>query len=163
MKITNVSKEDESMSLYLRGGERNDEYGGCLATGYRGEMTYEGSTQFQKEQQRLQYTSIDFKEMNRSIIGKWIGFKMIVYNFEQNGKISVNMEIWIDEDNDGNWIKIDQWIDSGRWGNAGRRCGGTSDQIITWGGPVAILRLDGVEDAEIKNISIREIHTPITE
>jgi hypothetical protein len=158
--------DDEDLILYVRGERHNERYEGCLGTSYRGHLTYDGYTRFSKEQRHYSnqgVASIEKKPNLGSIIGKWVGMKMIVYNFEQNGKVNVNMEIWVDRNNDGNWTKVDQWIDSGGWGDQGRKCGGESDQIITWGGPIATFRINGLEDTndiEVDKLSIREIEPP---
>ena len=82
-----------------------------------------------------------------SIEGKWVGFKGIMWNMVQNGETVVKMEIWVDKNEDGKqdgpWVKVDENTDSGGWGSEGEECGGASDQIITWGGPVATFRWDG--------------------
>jgi hypothetical protein len=157
--------DDEDLILYVRGERHNERYEGCLGTAYRGYLTYDGHTRFVKEQRHHSNSFAPIDEIPNvdSIIGKMVGIKMIVYNFEQNGKVNVNMEMWLDKNNDGNWTKVDQWIDSGDWGDQGRICGGESDQIITWGGPIATFRINGIEDIsdiELEKLSIREIEPP---
>jgi hypothetical protein len=83
-----------------------------------------------------------------------------VYNFVQNGKQVVKMQNWIDNNNNGNWVKINERIDSGGWGTEGDHCGGTPDQLITWGGPLASFRWDRATNVDIKNFSVREIQPP---
>jgi hypothetical protein len=84
-----------------------------------------------------------------------------MYNVQQpNGKIDVKLEIWIDSNSDNNWQKVYQFIDSGGWGNAGQQCGGNPDQIIIWGGPLAIFRWDEATEVDIKDFSVREIQHP---
>ena len=160
-----VSDADEDLIWYVRGERHTEDYEGCLGTAYRGYLTYDGHTRFVKEQRHHSTGYVPIEEIPNvgSIIGKMVGMKMIVYNFEQNGKVNVNMEMWLDRNNDGNWTKVDQWIDSGDWGDQGRICGGESDQIITWGGPIATFRINGVEDTsdiEVEKLSIREIEPP---
>ena len=73
----------------------------------------------------------------------------------------VKLENWINENADGKtWKKIDEKIDNGGWGKDGSRCGGTPDQIITWGGPIATFRWDGANDVDMKDFSVREIQAP---
>jgi hypothetical protein len=79
---------------------------------------------------------------------------------QENGETAVKMEIWLDKNNDGNWVKVDENIDIGGWGSGGRECGGEPDQIITWGGPVATFRWDGATDVDIKNFIVRGIRVP---
>jgi hypothetical protein len=42
-----------------------------------------------------------------SIEDKWVGFKGVIWNTVQNSKIVVKMEIWLDKNNDKNWVKVD--------------------------------------------------------
>lgn len=69
------------------------------------------------------------------------------------------MENWVDQNNDGNWVKVFETVDAGGWGSEGTAgCGGQADQIITWGGPIATFRWDSATDVDFKNLSIREIN-----
>jgi hypothetical protein len=79
---------------------------------------------------------------------------------QENGETAVKMEIWLDKNNDGPWVKVDESIDIGGWGSSGRERGGEPDEIITWGGPVATFRWVGATDVDIKNFSVREIRVP---
>jgi hypothetical protein len=67
------------------------------------------------------------------------------------------MESWVDKNNDNTWVKVDDFVDRGGFGNQGGHCGGDPDQIITWGGPDAVFRWDGQTDVDVKNLSVREI------
>jgi hypothetical protein len=102
----------------------------------------------------------DHKRAMSSIEGEWVGFKGIMYNIQENGETAVKMEIWLDKNNDGNWVKVDENIDRGGWGDEGEECGGEADQIVTWGGPIATFRWDGANSVDIKNFSVREIEPP---
>jgi hypothetical protein len=90
-------------------------------------------------------------------MNKWIGFKTVIFNTVIDGKIAVKMENWIDVLNDGNWKKIYGYTDSGGFGQDGDRCGGSADQIISWGGPIVTFRWDGTSNIDFKNLSVREI------
>jgi hypothetical protein len=48
-------------------------------------------------------------------------------------------------------------FDDEGWGNDGQECGGRPDQIISWGGPLAVFRWDNADDVDIKDFSLREI------
>jgi hypothetical protein len=95
-----------------------------------------------------------------SIEDRWVGFKTIMWNTIQNGVTVIKMQIWLDKYNNNNWVKVDERIDSGGWGNEGGECGGAPDQRITWGGPIATFRWDGATNVDIKNLSVREIQPP---
>jgi len=150
-------------TFYARGGRHvgfGAPEGGCEATSYHGVWTYAGKTRFAKEQWHVSYVFTPYKSSTHSIEGKWVGFKTIMYNIQQNGKIAVKNEIWVDADNNEKWIKVNEFVDSGGFGKAGRECGGTPDQIITWGGPIVTYRWDNSPDVDVKDLSVREIQAP---
>ena len=98
-----------------------------------------------------------------SLLGKWIGFKFVVYNFVQNGKTVVKTQNWLNVNNDKiTWVKVESkhrcwWI-----GYPATRCSGYADQIITWGGPIATFRWDSATNTDFKNLSVREIQPPLS-
>jgi hypothetical protein len=78
----------------------------------------------------------------------------------------VTTEIWIDRNPDSptpknNWAKVYTFTDSGGFGNEGADCGGDSDQILTWGGPIATFGWDNAQNVDVKNFSVREIEPPL--
>jgi hypothetical protein len=126
-------------------------------------MFVDGHTNFAKEQWHTGgYVFTPTKSsIIGSMVGKWIGFKMVTYNFQENGKTVVMMQNWVDKDNNGHWVKIYEYIDRGGLGTQGSHCGAANpDQIITWGGPIAIFGWDHFNAVDIKNFSIREIQPP---
>lgn len=100
------------------------------------------------------------KRATDPIQGKWVGFKAIMYNIEQNGITAVKEEIWLDPNDTGNWVKVNEFTDAGGFGDQGQVCGGKPDQILTWGGQIATFRWDNTTDVDIKHFSIREIQPP---
>ncbi|MCC2648433.1 MAG: type domain protein [Nitrososphaeraceae archaeon] len=171
VKLNDDFDSNEKFQWFNRGGihytstEPNSQP--CEGVGYKGNLFYSGHVRFAKEQWHVSYEFTEKKENDEeavtdsSIEGKWIGYKYVVYNIEQNknnGKTVVKMENWLDMDNDGkDWIKVDEHLDDGEWGDKGEECGGAPDQIITWGGPVATFRWDNARDVDFKNLSVREI------
>ena len=161
IKLNAYSSSDDKFQWYNRGGRHIDPEP-CEGTGYKGNLFYSGEVLFAKEQWHNRdgdgYVFTDHKDIGiDSIKGRWIGYKYVVYNFEQNGKTVVKMENWLDKNNDGNWIKVDENVDDGRWGDKGKKCRGAPDQIISWGGPIATFRWDNAKDVDFKNLSVREI------
>jgi hypothetical protein len=162
----NSGQSGENFAWYARGGRHtgsgNPE--GCEGVAYKPALFYDGRVRFSKEQWHVSYAFTDQKRAMDSAEDKWVGFKGIMWNMEQNGNTVVKMEIWLDKNEDGKqdgpWQKVDENIDSGGWGSEGEECGGESDQIITWGGPIATFRWDGASDVDIKNFSVREIQPP---
>jgi len=150
-------------TFYARGGIHTGfgaPDGGCEGTSYHADWAYDGGTRFAKEQWHVSYVFTPYMSSTDSIIGKWVGFKMIMYNIQQNGTTAVKMEIWVDPNDDGNWINVNNFVDSGGWGKDGVECGGAPDQIISWGGPIVTYRWDNSPDVDIKDFSVREIQAP---
>ena len=159
----NSGQSGENFAWYARGGRHTGDGNpeGCEGTAYKPDLYYDGRVRFAKEQWHVSYVFTSHKAAMGSIEDKWVGFKGIMWNTIQNGKTVVKMEIWLDKNNDKNWVKVDERTDSGGWGTQGGECGGQPDQIMTWGGPIATFRWDGATDVDIKNFSVREIQPPI--
>ncbi|HEX9319657.1 MAG TPA: discoidin domain-containing protein [Nitrososphaeraceae archaeon] len=158
----NTAGSDDNFAPYGRGG-RHTGGGypeGCEGSAYKGDIFFSGKVRFAKEQWHVSYVFTDYKTGTSSIKGKWIGFKYVLYNFQLNGKTAVKMELYLDKNNDGNFVKVDEAVDKGGWGNTGGECNGAPDQIITWGGPIATFRWDTATDVDFKNLSVREIQPP---
>ena len=162
----NSGQSGENFAWYARGGRHTGSGSpeGCEGSAYKPDLYYDGRVRFSKEQWHVSYVFTDHKRPMASIEDRWVGFKGIMWNMEQNGETVVKMEIWVDKNEDGKqdgpWVKVDENIDSGGWGSSGEECGGEPDQIITWGGPIATFRWDGASDVDIKNFSVREIQPP---
>ena len=154
------SGDNDNFVWYARGA-RHTGYGtpiGCEGVAYKGDLFFDGSTRFSKEQWHSGgYVFGEFGKNIGPIKGKWVGLKVIMYNIVQNDKTAVKLELWVDEKNNNDWIKVAERADNGGWGNTGSECGGKTDQIITWGGPIASFRWDGATDVDIKKFSVREI------
>lgn len=98
------------------------------------------------------------------LLGKWVGWKVIMYNID-NEK-AVKMESYIDDNNKNDWRKVTELTDDGGWfanssddefHSAG--CGKPKDYIITNGGSIVTFRSDNVS-YYFKNLSVREIQPP---
>ena len=154
------SGNNDNFVWYARGG-RHTGFGspeGCEGVAYKGGLFYSGATRWEKEQYHSGgYVFGDFGKNIGPIKGKWVGFKVIMYNVVQDHKTVVKLELWVDKNNNNNWIRAAEKTDKGGWGNSGRECGGKADQIITWGGPIAAFRWDGATNVDIKKFSVREI------
>ena len=157
VKVNQFSGSDFPFTWYARGA-RDTDSAPCEGTSINGRLFTDGTTNFAKEQWHTGgnfFTSV--KPATDAVNTKWIGFKTIIYNLEENGKTEVKMESWVDKNNDNTWVKVDDFVDRGGFGNQGGHCGGDPDQIITWGGPDAVFRWDGQTDVDVKNLSVREI------
>ncbi len=158
----NEAGSDDNFAPYSRGGRHTGGGSpeGCEGSAYKGDLFFSGKVRFAKEQWHVSYVFTDYKSGTTSIKGEWVGFKFMLYNFQENGKTAVKMELWLDKNDDGTFVKVDEKVDRGGWGNAGRECNGAPDQIITWGGPIATFRWDTATDVDFKHLSVREIQPP---
>lgn len=134
----------------------------CYGTSYNAHILWRtGDVRWEKEQWHDHIAPTDFRPSTAISVNKFIGFKGIMYNkIQTDGKSVVKLEIWVDSNDDNRWHKAYQYTDTGGWGDAGQKCGGSPDQIITWGGPLAIFRWDEATDVDIKDFSVREIQPP---
>lgn len=155
----NSTPSNDNFAWYTRGGKHTDSDGGCEGTAYKGNLFYDGKVRFAKEQQHSDGYSFTSKvDATGSIIGKWVGFKTVMYN---NAQGNVVLQAWINENGDKvTWKKVAEKIDSTGWGSDGDLCGGSPDQKISWGGPVANFRWDTATNVDFKWLSVREIQPP---
>ena len=160
VKINSASDSDFHFTWYGRGGHHSDIP--CEGTAYKGSIYKDGSTRFSKEQWHSGgYSFTPTTNVLKSpIVGKWIGYKAIIYNTVVNGKDAVKLENWVDVNANDVWTKIYGYTDSAGLGSDGTKCGGTPDQLISWGGPIADFRWDGTSNIDVKNLSVREISPP---
>jgi len=158
----NTSPSDDNFAPYGRGGRHTGSGPpeGCEGSSIKGDVFFSGKVRFAKEQWHVSYVFTSLKTGTSSIEDKWVGIKFIVYNFVENNKIVVKTELWLDTNNNGNFVKFDENVDRGSWGTEGTACGGTPDQIISWGGPITTFRWDTATDVDFKNLSVREIIPP---
>jgi F5/8 type C domain/Bacterial Ig domain len=158
----NTFPSDDNFSPNGRGGRHTGSGApeGCEGSSMKGDVFFSGKVRFAKEQWHVSYVFTNLKTATGSIEDKWVGIKFIVYNFVENNKVVVKTELWLDVNNNGNFIKVDENVDRGGWGTEGTECGGAPDQIISWGGPITTFRWDTATDVDFKNLSVREISAP---
>ena len=159
----NISPSDDNFSPNGRGGKHtliDTPPEGCEGSSMKGDVFFSGKVRFAKEQWHVSYVFTSLKSATSSIEDKWVGIKFIVYNFVENNKVVVKTELWLDTNNNGNFLKVDENVDRGGWGTEGTECGGAPDQIISWGGPITTFRWDTATDVDFKYLSVREITPP---
>jgi hypothetical protein len=158
----NTSPSDDNFSPYGRGGRHTGSGPpeGCEGSSMKADVFFSGKVRFAKEQWHVSYVFTNIKTATGSIEDKWVGIKFIVYNFVENNKVVAKTELWLDTNNNGNFVKVDENVDRGGWGTEGTACGGEPDQIISWGGPITTFRWDTATDVDFKNLSVREIVSP---
>ena len=153
------------IELLARGGTHSSPVP-CEGTAYHSNTYQTGNSRFEKELEYPQGYTSDYPDQATTspLQGRgWIGLKAVFYNMP-NG--SVKLEQWIDDGSDNintpgnNWHKLLEYTDSGNWGGGTTNCGGTDITIITWGGPMVFFRWDNIDDMDVKNFSVREIHPP---
>jgi hypothetical protein len=159
VRVNKVSIDDE-FSWYARGGKHTDGTP-CEGTSIKNNLSYSGRVRVAKEQwHEGGYTFTEFSQAMSSLHDRWIGFKTVIYNSNEdnNSSTDVVIETWVNENEDKiTWKKISTTIDSGNWGTEGDYCAGSPDQVITWGGPIAAFRWDNADDVDVKWLSVREI------
>jgi hypothetical protein len=154
---------DDDWTWYTRGGRHTgDGYPeGCEGSALKGSLSYtNGQVRWAKEQWHVSYVFQPWLNSPASADGKFVGFKTVMYNMEQNGQTAVKLETYVDPNNNNQWQKVYDFTDEGGWGDEGGECNGEPDQIITWGGPIASFRWDDGDSIDIKNLSVREIVPP---
>jgi hypothetical protein len=165
----NESEGTEEKSLIpdldwrARGGRHSSKVP-CVGTSLNGGLYMNGIAAWKKEIWHTGgYTDARgvVKATDSSIIGRWIGWKVIIYNINNNN--AVKMESYIDDRNNNEWKKVNQLIDSGGWyANSPDKifysagCNRPKDYIITNPGPIATFRSDNIA-WDFKYLSIREI------
>jgi hypothetical protein len=96
--------------------------------------------------------------------GQWFGEKFVIRNSTDDSK--VKMELWLDANATGNWVKLSEYTDENGVGNdwSASAVNGTNsppynialNQLITWAGPYAGFRADNMS-LDFKLLSVREI------
>jgi hypothetical protein len=176
LKMREAEKKDQAISIVSRsiihdskGEEEIKEYPNayCGGSSYHNNISEEGKLQMKKEQYHVDYV-IDKPNTNinlGNLYNKKIGFKAIVYNFDNDSK--VKLESFVDTKNEGKgpYVKVHEKIDEGKWGiDSGKaemdECGAiTKGAIISWGSPKVILKTNNL-DFDIYDIEVREIIPP---
>ena len=180
-KMLEAEKRDQAISVVSRSiihdskEEEIKEYlnAYCGGSSYHNNISEDGKLQMKKEQYHADYVIDNPNEKINlgNLTNKKIGFKAIVYNFDNNSK--VKLESFVDTKNEGKgpYIKVHEKIDDGKWGfdsteaiNATKakmdECGAiTKGAIISWGSPKIILKTNNL-NFDIYDIEVREIIPP---
>jgi hypothetical protein len=104
------------------------------------------------------------KVVTDSLLNRWIGFKAIMYN--TNNNTNVKMESYIDNRDTNYWVQVTNLTDNGNWyakspdSEFNRAdCGRPKNYVITNGGSIVTFRSDNIV-WDFKNLSVREIQAP---
>jgi hypothetical protein len=169
-KVNSFTKPNQNgpphIELVARGGRNTNDIGTinglsrqCEATTYHSNTYEDGRVKFEKDlEYTIGYTTGDPENQHAisPLVGRWIGIKAVFYNLPDG---SVRLEQWIDENSDNHWHRVLKFTDDGNWGGGYPNCGGSGNQVITWGGPIAIFRWDSIDDMDVKYFSVREIQS----
>jgi hypothetical protein len=163
------SEEGDSLDPHLtwrvRGGQHSDRVP-CEGTALNGGLYLDGKVTWKKEIWHTGgYTNArGVSEVPNSFLNKWIGWKTVTYNLENDS--TVKMESYLDKNANNKWEKVSEVKDNGEWyADASDEefysvdCGKEKDYIITNSGPIATFRADNLI-FDFKNFSIREIKPP---
>ncbi len=161
------SEDGDSLDPHLtwraRGGRHNDMVP-CEGTALNGGLFLDGKVSWKKE---IWHTGgyTDARAVDKatdSIVGRWIGWKVVIYNINNN--TAVKLESYLDDKNNNEWIKVTDLVDDGGWyANSSDKefysvdCGRPKDYIITNGGQIVTFRSDNTI-WDFKNLSVREIN-----
>jgi len=142
----------------------------CLGKTYYGRMTYDGRITFQKEivhhvsysdtqpEPPLYAWNTPDKQLPKD---QWVGIKFIVRTVDNDRH--VNLQLYrdmTDGANGGSWDKLIEYTDAGGWQQQGSdiACpGSTPDEVLLDPGTSTFIRNDGIEEAQYKWFSVREI------
>jgi hypothetical protein len=157
------------IQFMARGAELSEFKPWCPGTFYMGELTIDGQFRWTKSQYYLSYDSKEWLEPGDVGLGSnlrtlnWFGFKIVLSNIDiglpGEGREGVRLRAFVDPANTSNWKEILQADirDMGGWGKDGVECGGNSDQIVTWGGPIAAFGFHWGSKIKWNKLSIREV------
>ncbi len=158
------SAEIDDLAFIGRSGRHNSEVP-CEGTAYIGGLNRDGEVGWKKE---IWHTGGYTEEraenrVTESILDRWIGWKVIMYDIPANNGTGVKLESYLDDMNNDTWTKITGIIDSGGWYTESpdreffsEDCGRERDFIIDGAAPLVIFRSDNLI-LDFKNLSVREI------
>jgi hypothetical protein len=165
-KVVSMSSPNNTTTALdwsARGGRQNAGVP-CEGTALHGGLHVDGSVGWKKEiWQHGGYTDerAKAKVTDDSILGRWIGWKVVMYNI--NNGTAVKMESYLDNKNTNYWVKVTDLVDDGGWyANTpdnifdSANCGKAKDYIIINGGPIVTFRSDYLV-WDFKKLSVREI------
>ncbi len=163
-KLNNADDLGLGYSFYTRSIDHSSTQGGCGGATPKFNIGFDGEIKAKKEMWHislLDSPGVNDEDLSPSIVGKWLGIKGIIYNLP--GDKGVKQEFWIDKTNEGKWEKVYEFADQGGFGERGNngpeKCGGSWDQLYTWGSPKSVFTWDQ-SDVSFKFLSVREILPP---
>ena len=161
-----VITDDFDLNWLARGGRHSSDFpceGSALTAildingivGWKKEIWFPGGYADERNQNKV---------VSDSLLNRWIGFKAIMYNINNN--TAVKMESYIDNKDTNYWVQVTNLSDTGDWyakspdnefNSAG--CGKPKNYIINNSGPIVTFRTDNIV-WDFKDLSVREIQAP---
>jgi hypothetical protein len=169
-KVISADSPNDHLDWYARGGKHtNDDP--CEGSALKGWLSIDGIASWVKEiwfpggytdqRDKVQATHDD-----NPILGRWIGWKVVMYNIENDE--AVKMESYLDDQDNNHWKKVTDLVDNGGWYARGSDdefysagCGKSKDYIITNAGPITTFRSDNMI-WDFADLSVREIQPTLT-
>jgi hypothetical protein len=165
-RVISADSPDDHLDWYARGGKHTPD-APCQGSALKGWLSIDGIASWVKEiwfprgytDQRDKVQATD-----NPILGRWIGWKVVMYNLD-NDK-AVEMESYLDDQDNNHWKKATDLVDDGGWYARGSEeefysagCDKPKDYIITNAGPIATFRSDNMI-WDFADLSVREIQPP---
>lgn len=179
MRVVETTGNDEYKSSdlenifqwYARGGKHGSDVP-CEGTSLKGRISLDGHASWVKEiwhsggytdEKSLVKASSPLvskkDDSGRYYDGRWIGFKVVIFNIDEEK--AVRMESYIDEYASNDWRRASTVTDTGNWTSYSENfydedCDKPRNYVITNGGPIVAFRSDDII-WDLKNLSVREI------
>jgi hypothetical protein len=156
----------DHIDWYARGGKHSSS-APCEGSALKGWISTEGTVSWIKEIWHTGgYTKArDTHKVTGSIVNRWIGWKVVMYNINNNK--AVKMESYIDDNDNNIWKKVSEIVDNGGWFAKSSDiefysadCGRAKDYVITNSGPLVTFRSDNMM-WDFSDLSVREIQPPM--
>jgi hypothetical protein len=158
-----AATDDFDLNWLARGGE-HDQENPCEGSAYTAILDINGTVGWKKEIWFPGgYTDERDREdkLNDSLLNRWVGFKAIMYN--TNNNTAVKLESYIDNRDTNYWVKITDLLDNSDWYSStsdsefnSADCGKPKNYVLTNGGSITTFRSDNLV-WDFKNLSVREI------
>ncbi len=171
-KLKNSTHYPQEFTHVIRSGSPHSSI--CQGYSYYLSITYDGNL---AEIQKSLYHAGDISSYSETFVSsgittplneRWFGMKTIAYNLNDT---AVKLEIWMDDQDNNDWHKTFEQIDTGwpvpgnpaEYGCKNIQTGHpmSNNDVITWGGTEQQFRADNAE-IDFKNLSIREIDPPVS-
>jgi hypothetical protein len=164
-RVISADSDSDDLDWYARGGTHNSDFP-CEGTALKGTISVDGEVSWLKEIWHTGgYTRPkDTHKATDPILDRWIGWKVVMYNINDNK--AVKMESYLDNNDDNHWKKVSELVDAGGWYARSSNdefysanCNRPKDYVITNSGPFVTFRSDNI-DWDFADLSVREIQPP---